>query len=67
MSQDQLTEFLKSIAHDKEIIGRLVSHATERGFDFTAADLEGYLLRLPDLDSIADAPTEELPPGMLNI
>jgi len=45
MSLDDAKKFMASVVVDKDIIDQLVGYAGERGFEFSAIELQRYLAR----------------------
>jgi hypothetical protein len=81
MGNDAVTGFLRSIAHDKDIMERLVGYAADRGYQFTVSDLENHFastLGDAELESVVGGAAKKkpakkkivgidpLPPTMLN-
>ena len=64
MSQDAVTEFMRSIAHDNEIMEQLVGYAAERGYEFNVSDLKNHFasaLGDADLESVVGGVAKKKP------
>jgi len=64
MSQDAVTEFMRSIAHDKEIMEQLVGYAAQRGYEFSVSDLKNHFastLGDADLESVVGGAAKKKP------
>jgi hypothetical protein len=79
MGKDAVREFLRSIAHEEEIMEQLVGYAAQRGYEFSVSDLRNHFatgLGDRDLERVVGgaaekeakkiAGVEPLPPTMLN-
>jgi len=56
MPHEDVEKFIASVVVDKEIIDQLVGYAAERGYEFSALDLQKYLAREmseADLESVS--------------
>ena len=64
MSRDTVTEFMRSIAHDKEIMEQLVGYAAQRGYEFSVSDLKNHFasaLGDADLESVVGGAAKKKP------
>jgi hypothetical protein len=55
MSKEALSRFLKQVAEDPALQGKLIEFAAKQGFEFTADELSEA-----DLDSISGGPTRRV-------
>ncbi len=64
MSQDTVTEFMRTIAHDNEIMEQLVGYAAQRGYEFNISDLKNHFasaLGDADLESVVGGAAKKKP------